>query len=71
MTAVRSSVLRTKRRRDVARQWPQFLAIVVTIMLGVALFAASYDAYRNLRASYDNLHVELRTADLWITGGDT
>lgn len=71
MTAVRSSVLRTKLRRDVARQWPQFLAIVVTIMLGVALFAASYDAYRNLRASYDNLHVELRTADLWITGGDT
>ncbi|MFW6205352.1 MAG: FtsX-like permease family protein, partial [Actinomycetota bacterium] len=72
MTAVpRTSTLRTKLRRDVVRQWPQFVAIVVTITLGVALFAASYDGFRNLQASYDNMHVELRTADLWITGGDT
>ncbi len=72
MTAVpRPSSLRTKLRRDIVRQWPQFVAIVVTITLGVALFAASYDGFRNLQASYDNMHVELRTADLWVTGGDT
>ncbi|MFW6091151.1 MAG: ABC transporter permease [Actinomycetota bacterium] len=72
MTAVpRASSLRTKLRRDVVRQWPQFAAIVVTITLGVALFAASYDGFRNLQASYDNMHVELRSADLWVTGGDT
>jgi putative ABC transport system permease protein len=63
--------LRTKLRRDIRRQWPQFLAITITITLGVALFAASYDAFRNLQASYANLHVQLHSADLWITGGDT
>jgi len=62
--------LAAKRRRDIRVQWAQFAAIVGTIMLGVALFAASFDAYRNLEESYDNLHRELRTADLWITGGD-
>lgn len=64
-------MLRTKLRRDLRRQWPQFVAITVTIMLGVALFAASYDAFRNLQASYANLHVQLNSADLWISGGDT
>ncbi len=63
--------LRTKLRRDIRRQWPQFSAIAVTIMFGVALFGASYDAYRNLQASYDNLFVRLDSADLWITGGET
>lgn len=63
--------LRTKLRRDIRRQWPQFLSITVTIMLGVALFATSYDAFRNLQQSYANLHVQLHSADLWISGGDT
>lgn len=63
--------LRTKLRRDIRRQWPQFAAITITILLGVALFAASYDAFRNLQASYANLHVQLHSADLWVTGGDT
>jgi len=62
-------VLAAKRRRDIRGQWPQFAAVVGTIMLGVALFAASFDAYRNLEESYGNLHRELRSADLWITGG--
>lgn len=66
-----AAALRTKLRRDIRRQWPQFAAITVTIMLGVGLYAASYDAFRNLQASYANLHVELESADLWITGGDT
>ena len=66
-----SRTLRTKLRRDIRRQWSQFAAIVVTIMFGVALFGASYDAFRNLQDSYDNLFVRLDSADLWIIGGDT
>lgn len=63
--------LTTKLRRDIQRGWLQFVAITVTITLGVALFAASFDAYRNLDASYANLHRQLASADLWVTGGDT
>lgn len=62
--------LRTKQRRDIRRQWAQFAAITVTILLGVALFAASYEAYRNLVASYDGVFVDERFADLFVTGGD-
>lgn len=63
--------LRTKLRRDVSRQWPQFTAVTVTILLGVTLFAATYDAYRNLDASYQQVFVDQRFADLFVTGGDT
>lgn len=62
--------LRTKLRRDIRRQWPQFSALVLTVLLGVALFAASFDSYRNLRASYDGVFVDQRFADLFVTGGD-
>ncbi len=64
------AVLRTKLRRDIARQWPQFVAVTVTILLGVALFGASYDAYRNLEASYGARFDAQRFADLFVTGGD-
>jgi putative ABC transport system permease protein len=66
-----SRTLRTKLRRDLRRQWPQLAAVTLTILLGVALFGASYDAYRNLGASYDKVFTDQRFADLWITGGDT
>ncbi len=62
--------LRTKLRRDIRGQWPQFAAVTVTILLGVALFAASYEAYRNLVASYDKVFADERFADLFVTGGD-
>ncbi len=64
-------ILRRKLRRDLRRQRAQFLAIAVTIFLGVTLFGASYDAYRNLEASYEQAFVELRFANLTTTGGDT
>lgn len=64
-------ILRLKLRRDMRRQRGQFLAIGVTIFLGVVLFGASYDAYRNLDASYQRAFTEYRFADLTITGGDT
>lgn len=63
-------LLRRKLRRDLRRQWPQFVALIVTIMLGVAMYAAGNDAYRNLQASYGQAFVDLRFADLWVTGGD-
>jgi len=66
-----SRTLRTKLRRDMRRQWPQLAAVTLTVLLGVALFGASYDAYLNLNASYDKVFTDQRFADLWITGGDT
>ena len=64
-------VLRLKLRRDLRRQWAQFAAIAVTVFLGVTLFGASYDAYRNLDASYLRTYEDLRFANLTVTGGET
>jgi putative ABC transport system permease protein len=64
------SVLERKLVRDAgARRW-QFGAIGVTVTLGVMLFAASFDAYRNLQASYDALFDRTHFAALTIEGGD-
>jgi putative ABC transport system permease protein len=63
------SMLRRKLLRDLRRQRGQALAIAVTIFLGAALFAASYDAYLNLQASYARVFVDLRAADLTVAGG--
>jgi putative ABC transport system permease protein len=53
---------------DIRSQVGQFAAIVVTMIVGVALFGASYDAYRNLQSSYDRVFEELAFADRWFTG---
>ncbi len=53
MRYLRRSMLREVR----ARRGP-FLAVVVTVVLGVALFGASYDAFLNLTASYEQLYAE-------------
>ncbi len=65
------SVLRRKVRRDLARQRWQFVSVAVTVFLGVVLFAASYDAFLNLEASYEQTYDRLAFADLTITGGDS
>lgn len=65
-----SPVLRTKVRRDLRRSRAQFGAVILTIMLGVALYGASADAYRNLVASYDQVFVDLHFADFTVNGGD-
>jgi putative ABC transport system permease protein len=57
--------LHVKVRRDIRRQWAQAAALVLTVLLGVALFAASYDAYGNLRDSYAHVFAVQRFADLW------
>ncbi|MEV6560090.1 FtsX-like permease family protein [Nocardia sp. NPDC051756] len=63
--------LRRKLLRDIRTQWPQFAAQTMIIVLGVALFTASYGAYRNLTASYVGTFATQRFADVWVTGGDS
>ncbi|HEX6128690.1 MAG TPA: FtsX-like permease family protein [Candidatus Limnocylindria bacterium] len=64
------SLLERKLARDVGRHRWQFVAILVTVFLGVALFAASYDAYSNLQTSYDTLFERTRFAAFTAEGGD-
>jgi len=63
--------LRRKARRDLRRQVGSFAAIALTIFLGVTLFGASYDAYRNLDASYGQAFLDYRFANLTVTGGES
>jgi putative ABC transport system permease protein len=63
-------VLRRKLLRDMRARRAQFLAVVVTIGLGLTLFAVSYDAYRNLLASYHRMFELTSFADYTIVGGD-
>jgi putative ABC transport system permease protein len=64
------SVLTTKLRRDLGRNKAQFIAIAITIFLGITLFGGSFDAYKSLEASYEQMYDDLEFADLWVTGGD-
>ena len=66
MRLLRRSMLRELR----ARRGP-FLALIVTVTLGVALFGASYDAFLNLTASYDQLYRENHFASVTAVGGDS
>lgn len=52
------------------RQRWQFIAVGATVMIGVFMFAASYDSYLNLNASYEETYDRLAFADMTITGGD-
>jgi putative ABC transport system permease protein len=40
------------------------------MFLGVTLFAASYDSFQNLQASYESTFTEFRFANLTVSGGD-
>ena len=62
--------LRAKLLRDIRRQRAQFIAVAVTIFLGIWIFAASYDSFQNLQASYDQTFVDFRFANLTAAGGD-
>lgn len=65
------SVLGRATRRDLARQRWQYLSVGIIVALGVALFAASYDAFLNLESSYEQTYDRLAFADLVVTGGKT
>jgi putative ABC transport system permease protein len=62
--------LRRKLRRDIRRTWPLFTALVVMVLLGLALYVASDNSYRNLQNSYDNAFTVQGFPDLFVTGGD-
>ncbi len=64
------SVLRRSIPRDLRRHRWQYLAIGATVAIGVALFAASNDAFINLESSYARTYERLEFADLTVTGGD-
>ena len=66
MNLLQRSMIRELR----ARRGP-FLAVIVTVVLGVALFGASYDAFLNLTASYGQLYEETHFASVTAVGGDT
>jgi putative ABC transport system permease protein len=66
----RHPALRTKLRRDIRRTWALFAALVVMVMLGIALYGAADNSYRNLQGSYDNAFVVQGFPDLFVTGGD-
>jgi putative ABC transport system permease protein len=65
------SVLARKARRDLLRQRWQYLSVAITIAIGLMLFAASHDAFQNLKASYNRTYERLAFADLTVTGGDS
>ena len=65
-----SRILFRKLRRDLRASRAQVVAVVVTVALGVLLFAASYDAFRNLTASYEQTYDDLAFADVTVSGGD-
>ncbi len=62
------SVLRRKLRRDVWRQRAQFAAVVVIVAMGIAVFVAASDAYRNLNDSFDRAYATQRLPDVVLTG---
>ena len=61
------SGLRRKLLRDIFASRAQYLAVVFIIVLGVAIFIASFAAYQNLYSSYDNSYQRLGMADYWIS----
>lgn len=63
-------VLIKKILRDLRRRAAQVAAIAVTVLLGVLLFVASYDSFRNLETSYQRTYSRLHFADLTASGGD-
>ncbi|MFQ5968066.1 MAG: ABC transporter permease [Acidimicrobiia bacterium] len=64
------STLSVKRRRDFRQRRWQFLAVGLTIALGVMMFAASYSAYLNLESSYNGTYDRLAFADMTVTGAE-
>ena len=63
-----SGVLARKLRRDVWRQRTQFLAVVVVVAIGVAVFVAANDAYRNLKDSFATAYATQRLPDVVLSG---
>ncbi len=59
-----------KALRDLRRHRTQVGAVVLTVVLGVAMYVASAGAFRNLSTSYQGTYDRLGFADLVATGSD-
>lgn len=70
MLLASNRVLPKKMLRDLRRRTAQVAAIAATVLLGVLLFIASYDSFRNLETSYRHTYSRLHLADFTATGGD-
>ena len=57
-----------KLRRDVWRQRTQFAAVVVVVAIGIAVFVAASDAYRNLKDSFATAYSTQRLPDVVLSG---
>lgn len=64
------NTLSLKRRRDISRQKWQFIAVLVTVVIGVSMFAGTFNAYLNLGASLDGTYDRLLMADMTVTDPD-
>jgi putative ABC transport system permease protein len=62
-------MLGTKLRRDLFIHKGPFLAVSTLVFLGIAMYAASYDSYQNLKASYAETGRILNFADYNFIGG--
>ena len=63
-------VLRRKLLRNIRRYRAQFAAVTVIVFLGVTMFVAAYDSFRNLEASYAQTAEDFRFANLNVVGRD-
>ncbi|MCB1246790.1 MAG: cell division protein FtsX, partial [Acidimicrobiia bacterium] len=60
-----------KRRRDIGQQKWQFIAVVITVAMGVAMFAGTFNAYLNLGTSLEESYDRLHMADMVVTGAES
>ena len=63
-----SQALRRKLRRDVWRERWRFAAIAAIMAIGVAVFIAATDSYRNLDQSFDRAYTTQRLPDAVLSG---
>jgi putative ABC transport system permease protein len=61
------SRLQRKLFRDIAAAKAQYGAVTIVVVLGVAIFVASFAAYQNLYSSYESSYQRLSMADYWIS----
>jgi putative ABC transport system permease protein len=63
-----SRTLRRKVRRDVGKEFWRFSAIAVVVAIGVAVFVAATDGYRNLDQSFTRAYAAQKLPDAVLSG---
>ncbi len=60
------SILTKKMFRDLVEYWPQFLAITLVILCGIAALGTTRGSVKSLKASRDSYYRRYGMADLWV-----